>query len=159
MTNISTDYSGRTVDILIFQNTSSVGEKKISLGFGGSGFLTTGIQKAVQTFTTLFLTEKGTIYSEPTRGTSFLTAVRNGRINDESTVKSEFSLAADLVIRFLSQLAKTNNTPDDEYITAATLQSFNVDSEAGNLILYVNVVSSAGTNHDIYMPISTTLGH
>ena len=153
--NVSVNYSGRMVDLLIFQGTKPTGEQRITLGFGDvGGEITTGIQKLAQMFTTLFLTETGSIPSQPNRGTGFVTAVRFGRIKDEQSVQAEFSLAAEAV---RSQLALAEeeavNVPADESLSSSILANYTLDKNSGNLILYVDITSNAGTSKTIYLPV------
>jgi hypothetical protein len=152
---VTVNYSGRTVDLLIFQNTKPSGEQKISLDFGSEngGEVTTGIQKLAQSFTTLFLTELGSVPSEPTKGSTFVTAVRQQRIRDESDVQAEFNLAVENVRSTLNLAEDQGSFQDDEKFRGATLVKYNLDDKLGMISLYVNVVSAAGTSRQIYLPI------
>jgi len=153
------NYSGRTVDLLIFQGTKPVGEQKIVLGFGSEqgGQLTTGIQKMAQSFTSLFLTEKGSVPSEPNKGSGFVTAVRQQQIRDESDVKALFNLAVEDVRKILSLAESQGNFQDDEKFRGATLVKYVLDENGGNIVLYVSLVSAAGTSEQIYLPVSVPI--
>ena len=94
---ISVDYTGRSIDLLIFQGVKAAGDQKLSLGFGDAGEVVTGIQKLLQTYTTLFLTRRGTIQYHEEIGTDFVGALQQGRIKDEADVKSEFAIAVEQV--------------------------------------------------------------
>lgn len=149
-----TDYSGRLIDLFIFQNAQPTKEQKIYLGFGTAGQVTTGIQKLSQTFSILFLTEQGSVPSAPTRGTGFLTAIRQGRIIDESTLQSEFVLAAQLVKNFMALEAEATNPPLDETLADATLKNFILDEGAGKITVYILLTSAAGTSWDLFLPLN-----
>jgi hypothetical protein len=151
---VKSNYSGRDIDLLIFQGTAVEGDQKIFLGFNPEGGeVTTGIQKLLQTFTILFLTEKGSVPAMPERGTNFLLAVRLGRLNDESDVQAEFSLAVE-AIKELFSLDDFNDTlSDDERLDSAELQSVNIDKNGSLLTLQVKVNSLAGDSRDIFLPI------
>lgn len=153
----TTNYSGRSVDLLIFQNTAPAGEKQIYLGFGTGGELTTGIQKVAQTFTALFLTEVGTVFSQPTLGTDFLTLMRQGALRTESDVQSSFALAAQKVKNVMVQEAIDEELPDDETVSEITLQSYRLDTVTGTLVLYVRLTTVAGANREIYLPVSVPM--
>lgn len=153
-----TDYSGRTVDLLIFQGTSPEGEKLVTLGFqDAGGEVTTGIQKICQTFTILFLTEVGSVPMMPLRGTGFVTAVRQGRLKDESDVQSEFALAAESVKTFLNLEADLLNLPEDETLESALLDRFDRNESTGTLTLYIRITSVAGEAREVFLPISVPI--
>lgn len=149
----STNYSGRKIDLLIFQGTQPAGDQKLTLAFGDAGEITTGIQKLAQMFTTLFLTERGSINSEPTRGTEFVTAVRRSRIRDESSLNSEFVMAAEAVRKFLALIEDEGGVPDDETFQSAVLDRFTLDEDAGQLTMFVRITSAAGSSRIVFLPI------
>jgi hypothetical protein len=150
---VTTNYSGRTVDLLSFQNTAPTGERRVHLGFGNTGKVTTGIQKLCQKFTQLFLTDLGSNQYSPNNGTDFILRVQQGAIRDESDVVVEFSVAAEKVRRVLALSADNNVTPDDERFVSATLSRFTLDKANSKLSLYVIVNSAAGESRDIVLPV------
>ena len=121
----SIDYTGRTVDILIFQGVVETGKQPIQTGFGEAGFVCTGIQKVAQTWLALFMTDRGTVLNKPTRGTGFLTAVRLGRIQVAGDIPAEFALAADLVRQTMElDSSEAPELQDDERLDDAELLDF-----------------------------------
>lgn len=154
----STDYTGRSVDLLIFQGVKAAGDQKLVLGFGDEGGeVVTGIQKLSQTFTTLFLTRLGTIPYHPELGTDFVTALQQGRIKDESDVKAEFAIAVEQIRQTLALQANENSLPDDETFDSAVLNSFNLDKAASKLTLSIQINSLAGSNRTIFLPIPVAI--
>jgi len=153
----STNYSGRMTDLLIFQGTKPAGDQKIHLGFGDAGELTTGIQKLAQTFTTLFLLEKGSMPSHPEYGTDLLESVRTGIIQTEADVESIVSLAIEATRLILDNIAQSGDFPPDEVFQSAALLNFQLDKDKSKLTLYINVVSEAGTSRVVYLPIPVPL--
>jgi hypothetical protein len=151
----STDYSGRMVDLLMFQGVKPAGEAAITLGLGDAGEICTGAQKLSQSFALLFLTRKGSIDKHPEWGTDFVTACQQGRINKERDVQSEFSTAAELVRRTLS--TEWAALPKDEKLVSATLQSFSKDRDAAKLILYVKLRTAAGKELVIVLPVGVAI--
>jgi hypothetical protein len=149
----SVNYSGRFVDLLIFQNSAPVGETKITLGFGVAGEVTTGIQKLVQSFALLFLTEQGSVLYAPTLGSEFVTAMRQGLIRDESDVESNFALAVESVRQTLDLAADEEDLPEDETFESAELQSFSLDKASSTLTLVVKVNSAAGSSRELFLPL------
>jgi hypothetical protein len=157
----SVNYTGRMVDLFIFQGAKLKGEQLILPGFDGDsgGKVTSGIQKLAQTWAILFLTELGSIQYDPEVGSSFVANFRMGLIRDESDVQTEFILAAAQVadqLALVTQLA-TVPPPNDEILSSAVLSRFTVDSNTGTLALYVRLTSQAGTTHDILVPISVAI--
>jgi hypothetical protein len=150
----SFNYSGRTVDYLIFQGVEPSGEVKVDMALGDSGSVCTGVQKAAQTFTLLFLTDKGSVLDEPLRGTNFLKSLRNGTVRDEATFEAQFRFA---VMDALNYDAKhrSADTPDDERLEAAELLSY--DLQPGSVTMYVSVTTVAGDSRTIIMPVETPI--
>lgn len=153
----STDYSNRTIDLLMFQGVEPAGDVPIVLGLGDAGEVCTGLQKVSQTFTNIFLTKVGSIQKHPDWGTDFVTALQQGRIQKERDVKSEFNTAAELVRRTMVTEAENNNFPSDETLQTASLQNFNLDFDSGKLTLYIKLTTIAGTSAVIYLPVPVAI--
>lgn len=149
----STNYTGRSVDLFIFQGALPAGEKQISLGFGTAGEVITGIQKLVQSFTTLFLTRLGSVKYNSLLGSSFITSIQQGSIRNESDVRTEFALAVENVRNVLAADAEINNPPNDETYESAELKSFELNKSASLLMLRVRVNSVAGESREVFLPV------
>lgn len=147
----STDYAGRKVDLLIFQGAAPEGRQAIRLGLTNE--VTTGIQKLVQSFALLFLTKRGSIPNVPDLGTEFITAMQQGQIRDEASVKSEFALAKERVRQTLALAANEMDLPDDEIFEDAELESFVLDKASSKLSLTVRVSSVAGEARVVFLPV------
>lgn len=155
---MSTDYTGRSVDLLIFQGLQPTGETQVALALGSAGEVVTGIQKLSQSFTSIFLTDIGSIHHDPTVGTSFVSSMRQGRLQDEMDLKSEFALAVENVRQQLAlALDATNPPPADEIFASATLRNFNMDREASKITLVVALTSAAGESREVIMPVSLAI--
>jgi len=157
MTATTTDYSGRLVDLLIFQGVKAEGEAAITLGLGTAGEICTGAQKLSQSFTLLFLTRLGSNPKHPDWGTNFVPAVQQGRVNTEKAVNSEFNTASELVRRTLAKAWEGTALPADERLSKATLNSFTIDTENSKLVLYVKLVTAAGVSLVIVLPVPTAI--
>ena len=152
------DYTGRTVDLFIFQDLKSSGEALIDIGFGeGPGQIITGIQKLVQKWTTLFLTDTGTKLYNPTEGTNFLTDVRLGNIRIESDLVASFNDAAFQIAEVLSQDPDIDQLQADEKLQEANLVDFNIDTASSTILLRVQIVSQAGSSREVKLPISVAI--
>ena len=159
--SVTRNYTGRSVDLLMFQNTAPAGEKSITLGLGGAtgGFVTTGVQKLAQLWSLLFLTEQGSIPCAPQLGTLFLFQQRTGALQDESDVQTAFSQAARDVADQLQAREFDSDLPVplDEQFRNANLVSFTLDRASSTLSLYVGIVSQAGTKHDLFLPVTVPI--
>jgi len=154
----SIDYTGRTVDILIFQGVKEYGDQQISTGFGEAGYVCTGIQKVAQTWAILFMTDLGSVMNKPTRGSSFLPAVRSGRIQVEEDVPAEFGLAAEQVRRTMELDASEDpDLQNDERLDEALLVDYFLFREQSLLQLKVRIKSLAGDERTVYLPVPVAI--
>jgi len=157
---VSTDYTGRTIDLLIFQGVEASGKQPIDLAFGldTGGYICTGVQKVAQTWLTLFMTERGTVLNKPTRGSAFFTSLRRGRIRTEDDVVAEFAIAAEQVRQTMDLDAAEDGTlPDDERLDEAILLDYTIDRTIGSLYLKVRIRTIAGDSRDIILPVPVTI--
>ncbi len=155
---VSVDYTGRTVDQLIFQGVKAAGDQLIDTGWGDAGEVCTGVQKVAQTWASLFMTDLGSIPLDPARGTGFMTAIRIGRIQVDGDVEAEFNLAADRVRRTMDQDAnEAGDLPDDERLDEAILVDFEIDRLASRLYLKVNIRTIAGDDRTIFLPVPVSI--
>lgn len=155
MATTSVDYTGRTVDLSIFIGAKADGDQQLTLDFTSGGDVITGVEKMVQTYTYLFLTEQGSVEYFPTLGTTFITAVQQGVINNENDVQNQFNLAAEL-IRQTMDLAADNADPalqPDEIYDSSTLLSFNLDKLNSLLTMQIQVTSQAGSSRVVFLPV------
>lgn len=155
----STDYTGRTVDLFIFQGVEEYGNHLINTSWGTAGELCTGVQKIAQSWAILFLTDQGTVLNEPTRGSSFLSAVRTGRIQVDEDIPAEFAIAAAQVQRTMDLDVANSDTAleDDEILDRAELLDYDLERNTSLLRLRVRLHSLAGDSREIFLPISLSV--
>lgn len=156
----STDYTGRTIDLLIFQGVKASGKQPIETAFGldDGGYICTGVQKVAQTWLSLFMTDLGTVLNKPTRGSSFFQSMRTGRIRVEDDVSAEFARAAEQVRRTMDlDAVEAGDLEADERLDEALLLDFNLNREAASLYLKIRIVTAAGDSRDIILPIPVTI--
>lgn len=155
---VSVDYTGRTVDQLIFQGVEAAGKRLVELGWGTAGEMCTGVQKVAQTWANLFMTDLGSIPHDPSRGSSFMPAVRMGRIQVDDDVEAEFNLAEAKVRRTMDQdAADVGNLPDDERLDEVILLDFDIDRTIPRLYLHVNIRTIAGDDRTIFLPVPVSI--
>ena len=151
----SVDYTGRAVDLFIFKGSTPAGEAEITLSWDGDegGFVTTGIQKLVQSFLLLFITERGSVPHKENIGTGFVTSLRQGQILDEGDVNSEFIVASELVQQTLDLVADENDFPEDEQFESAELLRFVIDRASSLLRMTIRITSVAGESRTVFCPV------
>lgn len=154
---VTIDYTGRLHDLLMFQGAAPFGNRAITTGWGDAGEIVAGIQKVAQTWTILFLTERGTVLGDEERGTDFLRAVRTGLIRVEDDIPTYFGVAADNVQRTMDLDAADQGLPADERLDDAELDNYVIDRNSGLLRLNVGVTSIAGEGVDIVLPVPVSI--
>ena len=150
-------YTGRTVDLLIFQGVKASGDQEITLGWDGGGQVCTGVQKVAQQWATLFLTDRGTVLGKSNRGTDFLRAVRTGRIQVDEDIPAQFSTAAERVRITMELDADGEELEDDEILDEAELLEYSIDRVAALLYLKVRITTRAGEARPIIIPVSLAI--
>ena len=148
-------YDNRVYDFLALQNVKQSGETQLGLELftsANSGLICIGVQKLAQRWLLEFLTETGSMAGLPTRGTNFMTLVRQGRLRTTAAITAQFHFAAH-VARLTLSAEEDDTWPDDERIAEVKLQS--VAFLPGYAKLYVLVASRAGDTREIIMPVST----
>ena len=150
-----TDYADRTVDVSAFHGAEESGEILLDQSLftdTSAGLVITGAQKLAQRFLLELLTRTESLQYLPARGTSFMTAARTGLIRTELDAFTYFGLALGTVeTNLLTEDAGTD--PADERFDSAELNQ--VAFLPGQLKLYISLLSAAGTERKIILPIST----
>ena len=150
---VTTDYTGRTVDLLIFDGVKATGMQRVNLEIGDTPKVCTGIQKVAQLFTIQLLTEKNSDLVG-LGGTSFLTAVRRGNIKNDGDIEFYFNLAVSEIMEYLNK-NEGADVPDDENLVVAELLSFTIIP--GYLTLSVRLETLAGDTRDVILPVSVVI--
>lgn len=142
------------MDLGIFTNVLPSGETQLNLEFGKSGYGVAGIEKIAQFFTTFFLTDRGSVATDPEFGTDFMPHLKSGGIRTDSDVNMEFSVAVSLLLSYNSKynIADDANS-DDEIIASINLISYQLLWELGQLKLWVGITSKSGAERKIIVPI------
>jgi len=153
MTTLSTNYTDRTVDLLITGSTTLNKEVPVSLAID-TPKLTTGLQKTIQRFIVLILSAEDTTSLFTDYGSSFMTAVLNGSIINEIEANAFFSASVISTLNYLNKYV-TADTPLDEQILSADL--LNVSFSGGKLILDVRITTKAGSAITVYLPIEAAI--
>ena len=149
------DYVNRSYDVMAFQNVKPAGDTLLEYALFDEttgGTICTGIQKLAQRWLLEFMTETGSMPGLPTRGTRFMTAVRQGRLINTNSVAAAFIVNAYAAVINL-QKEETDKWPDDERIANARLLGLAVLPGYANLT--IEITSRAGTIRQVILPVAT----
>lgn len=151
---VSTDISGRTLDIEVFQSTAETlsGQLTMTLGRGGVSRKVAGMQKLVQRYLITFMTPKGSVKSSPLFGTDFMSAANNGLMASRTSVVQYFAAANISVGDQLRAEDSGADVPDDEKYADSYLDDYTVDY--GKTLLYLKIVirNLAGDTYTFIIP-------
>lgn len=142
------DHLGRSHDLSILHGVAATGRTLLQVNLSGNE-VCTGVQKLAQAVLINLFIEKESDPFRPTRGTDFLTNLRAGRIRTNNDVQVEFgAAAAELLDQF--DEAVTDDTPDDEVLTALDLLSFSISD--AKLVLSAKITTRAGGSRSVLLP-------
>lgn len=155
ITSISSNYTGRSKDISILQYPdASLSDAQIVLPqFGQNARFCTGVQKLLQKYVIILLTNLKSQPSFPGFGTDLLYTLQGG-ISPVDRVRASqiFILASFAAVTELKKYQIANPTiPDDEKIVRAEL--LNLDLYGGYVGFSVKVVTAAGENISFIVPL------
>lgn len=149
MTNsrVSTDYTGRKIDLLSMDvDTSADSQQRVPLSFGSEQRAIAGVQQATQAFVSLLLTKRGSV-NGISLGTDFLTYLVTRNPRTEAEVRNYFQLTAPVAAQQINQTAEA----EDERISGTDLISAEVSHD--RIALRVRVTTEAGETADVLAPI------
>lgn len=166
--NKTVDYANRLVDLELLQSITDPGPvTRVYPTFTrltDDGYtvpkMVTGVEKAVQRYVKLLLTDIGSVHFDEDVGGELVVRTFNGSISSTAVLDHLFALANDSA---LSKLAEDDSderfgpSPDDERIVMATLESSNVNTGAGTISLSINIEMASGTTYTYVIPVSAGL--
>lgn len=150
------DYIGRTVDMLLYDSatepltTNPVPAQPGLVQPGGSGALTTGLQKLSQRFLLELLTVRGSLVYLADRGTTFLLELRSGQLRTTADVMDAFA-RAEHYARGPLRREQSDTDPADERYQKAELLAATLSGD--RLSLRIRVISAAGSDAVIIYPL------
>lgn len=159
MITVSTDYSGRLVDLEFLQSITSINDvtavsKSIALQ---QPKMVTGMQKLLQRYTTILLTTLGGVHLMPDQGTRFLSQVLRGGGRSRGHILQTFAFAN---VDVIEQLRREDNATDlfgqqepDEMIGIANLIDYTVDTGKGILSLVIYIENKVGETFNYVLPV------
>jgi hypothetical protein len=155
------DYSGRQVDVELLQTvTRPLGTVPVTLSnITTTPKIVTGVQKALQRYTTILCTALGDIHFDTLQGTDLLTSVSSGAITNNGVLLYVFALATRDTLRQMALDDADTDTfgaiPDDERIDSAELTDYSMDYTNATLSLTIQFTMVSGSAIVYVIPVST----
>lgn len=150
------DYSNRTVDLLLLQFVHEPGDEQIVRpDVSKQPRIVAGIEKLVQRYALLFLTQVGTVKNKDNEGTRFLSLLGSGHIYDDNTLRSAAAAANDSVLRQIQSEDRTLDTPDDEALRRSEIYETAIDRASATVYVTVLITSVAGETYKYTTPLTT----
>jgi hypothetical protein len=147
----------RTYDVSAFRGQAVMGDRLLSQSIFGPdnrGEVITGSLKVAQWFIVEFMTVRGSVAYDKTRGTNFISSLISGRIRTETDAFVAFGFAVGQ-IAVAAILNEPATAPDDERFAGAALTHAVV--QPGVLKLYVTLTTKAGTARPLILPVATSV--
>jgi hypothetical protein len=153
--DVTTNYTGRKKDISIMQypDPTNIDPQDITLSFGRIGSFCAGVQKLIQRYTIILLTNLESQIYYPTFGASLISSLRNGSApTDLIGVTQVFNSANyEAVATIKSAQVNDQESPDDERIFSAELED---TSRLGDAIYFsVKITTESSTAISFVLPL------
>jgi len=162
MTGTSTNYTGRQLDVELLQRVARPVDQRVfpsvdAVDQSGPG-MCSGMQKTVQRFAKLLLTELGSVKGGPEVGGELMSLVRTGTMSTEAYMRFmiEVSSKNAVDVMELDDLdGRFGATPDDERLVGTQLVSLLVDEAKGEASAVIRLETAAGTDYRFIIPVAT----
>lgn len=152
---MANDYTGRSVDLFVLGPLDDgVDAVEFDWLSEDGGYVVAGIEKAVQFFLLLFLTEKGSRFGDDDFGTSFPSVIGRSNIND-SSLRSTFREAIEDILDQQSRFAAQDADPD-ELIESVDLLSVETP-DRDSVYASVRLTTRAGDSRELLVPIKLAI--
>lgn len=152
---ITTDYTGRKKDINLFvlPDASKIDAQTVLPQFGKNARFCTGVQKLIQRYAVILLTNATSQINYPDFGTDLMYTLQAGISPvDRLRASQIFSIASyDAVNALISYQIDHPEIPADERIVAATLTSMSL--YAGAVAFDVTITTEAGSTVNFVVPL------
>jgi len=150
----TTSYSGRTVDLCIYEgfnfNSPLKQEASFSLNSETGGLLCTGVVKLAQKCVTRILTDS--VEHEKSINSLLAESILGG-INIGPTLWHYGTATVQLLGSLIKDEQKDLDIPDDETLSSITLDSWEHDRVNSSAVFYITLNTVAGTSAPLVIPI------
>ncbi len=153
ISGLSTDYSGRKVDLHIMQGVKAPNATAINLGFGKISNYCSGVQKLIQRYMIMLLTEIGSQEEYPTFGSNFITRLTSTSNNYNRTdLQHIFAFANNKVSTEIIAYQVANTLPLDEQLNVARL--INIETTpTGGVALKIQIETATNGAVQFIVPL------
>jgi hypothetical protein len=117
--------------------------------------IVTGIEKLVQRYALLFLTQTGSVKNSESEGTDFMGLLGTGHIYDDNTLTAAAAAANRTVMTQIKTEDSLLNTADDEALDVSNVIDTSTDRRTATVTVTVEIVSVAGDRYVYTMPLET----
>ena len=150
---ISTDYTGRQVDLSIFPG-NTIANLPANSGFTAiDSKAIAGPLALAQAVSVALLTPLGHYKSDPLFGSTLIQGLQERKIEYPTDILHNFALAAVDVIQYFDQ--QRPDVPDDEKIATLVLDSYNVSGTT--IELSISMTTQAGPSLTFLLPVQWRL--
>lgn len=130
---VTQTYVGQSVDLCVLETSALVGAAPVFVGFEGSGSVTAGPYKIVQKFVKRLMTAKGSVPSDVTYGTTFISKLLGGHIHTAIGLSMEFYQDMPALLNFIDRANLT--PPDSENLVGVSLEGLAVTLDSATMRL------------------------
>ena len=155
----STSYAGRQLDIEMLKHIEiPAGRQRVHPNVHDSPRIVSGIEKAVQRYAKLFLTNLGSVKTARGVGSELLPSVKTGRVSNTAYL-SHLCSAANLHA-LLAMKEDDENTdkfgviPDDEFIVSTRIVKLSLDRGSSTANVHIFIETAAGDGYTFVVPVS-----
>jgi hypothetical protein len=153
ISNTSTNYTDRKLDLHIMQGVQAPNHSSITPSFGLVSNYCAGVQKLIQRYTIMFLTELGSQENYPEFGSDFITKITSTSNNfNRSDLFSLFAFANLKVSDEIINYQIDNNVPLDEQLNVVELEEI-VSTPNGGVSLKLKIIPRAEQPVEFLIPL------
>lgn len=150
-------YAGRQVDIEALKHVEKMlSIQRVHPDVNTDPRIVAGIEKAVQRYAKLFLTEIGSMKLAPKVGSRLVSRARNGSISNYAVLDSLYATAnrnAVVAIRADDDNEVFGAIPDDERISNVRLVDMVLDRKSATIKIHVFIETAAGDTFTFIIPV------
>lgn len=155
-------YAGRQVDLELLKHIEETLPKQpVEPDVVETPRIVSGIEKAVQRYTKLFLTNLGSVRLDTTIGNDLLRGIAEGRVQNQAELDHLYSEANAATLDALSiddeDTDVYGDIPDDERIESTTLENLELvyDSMTGGRVkVHIILTTAAGNDFRFIIPVA-----
>lgn len=164
MNGVTRDYTGRQSDLEFLQTVvDPSGSIEMSLtAASGTSRRVAGVQKAIQRYVSLFLTDSGSVPFPVSPMNTLLSELKTGRVADMGYLRHLFNMANSATLDTIRaddyNTSRFGDQEDDERIASVELSGMTVDYSTSTIGLSLVFTTTAGSDYSYVLPVSTGRG-